>query len=109
MELVTAVYKVTPSFPEKEKYCLVSQINRAVVAIPSNIAEGAGRNSTKEFIQFLAIANGSSFELETQLILSKNLGYLSESQLNNLMQEIDELQKMNYTLQARLRKLVQRH
>lgn len=106
MNLVTEVYKATSNFPDKERYGLVSQINRAAVSIPSNIAEGAGRNSDKEFVQFLAIANGSSFELETQLVLSQNLGYLSETMLNIFIKEIDELQKMNYALQNRLRNIL---
>jgi four helix bundle protein len=107
MNLVTEVYKVTSSFPDKEKYGLVNQINRAAVSIPSNIAEGAGRNSAREFVQFLAIANGSSFELETQLVLSHNLDYLTETILNTLLKEINELQKMNFALQNRLKKNLQ--
>ena len=71
--LVTSVYLLTRSFPQFENFGLVSQINRSAVSIPSNIAEGAGRNSDKEFIHFLSIAQASSYELETQLIISKNL------------------------------------
>jgi four helix bundle protein len=104
MDLVTKVYETTAKFPDHEKFGLVSQINRSAVSIPSNIAEGAGRNSAKEFIQFLAIANGSSFELETQLMLSKNLNYLSDISLDLLLKEIDELQKMNFGFQARLKR-----
>ena len=71
MELVEVVYKLTKNFPDNEKFNLVSQINRSAVSIPSNIAEGKGRNSDKEFKQFLYIARGSLFELRTQLELSR--------------------------------------
>lgn len=104
MDLVTKIYEATAQFPDKEKFGLVSQINRSAVSIPSNIAEGAGRNSAKEFIQFLAISNGSSTELETQLILSYHLKYIDEMVLNSLLKEIDEVQKMNFGFQARLKK-----
>ena len=73
IDMVTRIYALTRDFPQNEKFGLVSQINRSAVSIPSNIAEGAGRNSDKEFVYFLAIAHGSSFELETQLIISRNL------------------------------------
>jgi len=105
IELVTEIYLVTGSFPDKEKFNLISQINRAAVSIPSNIAEGAGRNSDKEFVQFLAIAHASSYELETQLIVSKNLGYLKKDNLNKLLESIEELQKMNFALQQKLKKV----
>jgi four helix bundle protein len=105
IELVTEIYLVTGSFPDKEKFNLISQINRAAVSIPSNIAEGAGRNSDKEFVQFLAIAHASSYELETQLIVSNNLGYLKQEHLNKLLESIEELQKMNFALQQKLKKV----
>jgi len=105
IELVTEIYLVTGSFPDKEKFNLISQINRAAVSIPSNIAEGAGRNSDKEFVQFLAIAHASSYELETQLIVSNNLAYLKKENLNKLLESIEELQKMNFALQQKLKKI----
>jgi four helix bundle protein len=99
MELVTMIYELTRDFPQHEKFGLVSQINRSAVSIPSNIAKGVGRNSDKEFTRFLAIAHASSFELETQLIISKNLNYLSVEVLNGLANQLTELQKMNFALQ----------
>jgi four helix bundle protein len=101
--LVTSVYLVTRSFPQFENFGLVSQINRSAVSIPSNIAEGAGRNSDKEFIHFLSIAQASSYELETQLIISKNLNYLSLEELNHLSELIEEVQKMNYSIQLKFK------
>ena len=82
IELVTEVYKVTKSFPKDEIYGLTNQIRRASISIPSNIAEGAARNSNKEFIQFLYIALGSLSELETQFIISKNLEYKEEEKFD---------------------------
>lgn len=104
IELVSDVYKTTSDFPDREKYNLVNQIQRAAISIPSNIAEGAGRNSNKSFVQFLAIAHGSTYELETQLIISKNLGYLLDSDLDRLINKLYEVQKMSFVL---LRKLKQ--
>lgn len=105
IELVTEIYLVTGSFPDKERFNLISQINRAAVSIPSNIAEGAGRNSDKEFVQFLSIAHASSYELETQLVVSNNLGYLRKENLDKLLESIEELQKMNFALQQKLKKV----
>jgi four helix bundle protein len=101
MELTTEVYRLTANFPKEEKYGLTSQIRRAAVSIPSNIAEGAGRNSNKEFVQFLAISNGSSYELQTQLLLSKNFNLIQEG-LTSILDQIDQIQKMNYALQIKL-------
>lgn len=106
IDLVTSVYLLTHSFPNVEKFGLVSQINRSAVSIPSNIAEGAGRNSDKEFVQFLSIAQASSYELETQLIISKNLNYLSLEELNHLLEQIEEVQKMNYSIQSKFKQKV---
>ncbi|MFA5010608.1 MAG: four helix bundle protein [Ignavibacteria bacterium] len=73
IDLVSEIYEITKSFPKEEIYGLTNQIRRSAVSIPSNIAEGAGRNHDKEFIQFLYIAMGSSSELETQIFICKNL------------------------------------
>lgn len=94
IELSTAVYNVVVEFPLDEKYGLTSQIKRSVVSIASNIAEGAGRNSKNEFIHFLGIANGSSFELQTQLIIAHNLNLIDKDTLQQLCSQIDEIQKM---------------
>jgi len=77
MDLVSNIYKITESFPNKELYGLTNQIRRAAVSVPSNIAEGAARSSKKEFIQFLYIALGSLSELETQIIIANRLEYLN--------------------------------
>lgn len=78
IDLVAKVYEIIRGFPKEEKYGLVDQIKRSVVSIPSNIAEGAARNSKKEFIQFLFVSLGSISELETQLIIADRLGFLSD-------------------------------
>lgn len=75
IELVVDIYKQTSDFPAEEKYSIVSQLRRAAVSVPSNIAEGAARNSVKEFVQFLYIALGSLSEIDTQLIISQKLGF----------------------------------
>ena len=85
IDLAVEVYKATADFPKEEKFNLTSRTRRAAVSVPSNIAEGAGRNSNKEFIHFLGIANGSSYELQTQLIISNRLKLLSEETLNPLL------------------------
>ena len=100
--LVTEVYKTTKRFPSEEKFGLISQINRCAVSIPSNIAEGAGRNSDKEFVNFLGIANASSYELETQLIIAKNLDYLNENDLAVSSDKIDKIQKMIFKLKKKI-------
>lgn len=100
--LATIIYKKTELFPKHEIYGLTSQIRRSTVSIGSNIAEGAGRGSSKEFRQFLNIATGSCFELETQLTISKNLGYLKENDFRSLLQLVIEIQKMLHSLKRTL-------
>jgi len=104
IDLTVDVYKATSSFPSDERFGLISQSRRSAVSIPSNIAEGAGRNSKKEFSNFLGIANGSSYELQTQLVISNRLNLLDDEILNSLLSQIDELQKMNYAFQQTLNK-----
>jgi len=92
IDLVSNIYKITESFPNKELYGLTNQIRRAAVSVPSNIAEGAARNSKKEFIQFLYIALGSLSELETQIIIASRLEYLSN--LDTLLEDLKFVQKL---------------
>ena len=94
IELVEMVYKITATFPEEEKYGLRTQMRRAAVSIPSNIAEGHLRKTAKDFKQFIAIARGSCAELETQIIISYKLGFIQEDNFSNLSSKIDELSKM---------------
>lgn len=98
MDLVEKVYALTLLFPNEEKYGLISQIQRSAVSIPSNISEGAGRNSDKEFKNFLGIANGSINELSTQLELSIRVGYATEDNLAEILELLTQIQKMNFTL-----------
>lgn len=102
IELVTETYLVTKGFPKDELFGLVSQIRRCVVSIPSNIAEGCGRKTNKDFSNFLGIALGSCFELETQIIISKNIGYLTNEQFIILESEIQHIQNMIIKLQTSL-------
>lgn len=106
IDLTVDVYKTTASFPSDERFGLTSQSRRAAVSIPSNIAEGAGRNSMKEFNNFLGIANGSSYELQTQLVIANKLEMLDIDLLNPLLAQIDELQKMTYGFQQMLDKKI---
>lgn len=94
VEMVIVVYSITRSFPADERYGLTSQIRRAAVSIPANIAEGAARQSDKEFYQFLSIAQGSSSELETELLIAKNLGYLSLEDYERMYSEINTIARM---------------
>jgi len=89
MELVKHVYEITSRFPDSEKYGLCSQMQRAAVSIPSNIAEGAARTGHREFLHFLSIARGSLCELETQLMISESLGYTPD--VSAVMLDINEL------------------
>ncbi len=103
MQLVGEIYFLSKKLPDDEKFGLTSQIKRCSVSIPSNIAEGAGRNSNKEFAHFLSIANGSTTELETQLILTVNLKFLLETDINNALVLCQEIKNMNYALQKSLK------
>jgi four helix bundle protein len=94
MDFATDVYRATGKFPDAEKFGLVSQMRRAAVSIPSNIAEGAARQSQKEFIQFLSIAAGSTSELETQLIIARRIGMGEMNELERLCASLDRIGKM---------------
>ena len=100
----TDIYGVTKIYPDEEKFGLVSQIRRAAVSIASNIAEGATRNSRKEFMQFLYMALATASEVETQLIISKNLGYINEPDFIGLNNNLSDISKMLFGLIKYLRK-----
>lgn len=92
--LVTDIYTLTKSFPQEEKFGIVSQLNRASVSIPSNIAEGWGIESSKNYLQFLRISRGSLMETETLLEISKNLNYINESEFKAISDNIEEVSKI---------------
>ena len=102
MELVDNVYTFVEAFPNAEKYGLSSQITRSAVSIPSNIAEGASRNSEKDFARFLKIALGSAFELETQLFIASKRKHISEGSLNETVKKLSSLQKRIYALRRKI-------
>ena len=101
--LVKEIYEVTANFPSSEKYGLISQLRRCAVSIPTNIAEGSGRSTDKDFAQFLNISLGSAYELETLLILSLDVRLINEGQLDDLSLKISEIQKMTHGLIKTLR------
>lgn len=96
--LVKSVYDLSVQLPSDEKFGLISQIKRSTVSIPSNIAEGASRVSSKEFAHFLEIAYGSCFELETQLLLCLDINLLQANTLDTIITDLQEIQKMIYKL-----------
>lgn len=102
-QLALAVYRTSDGFPKEELYGLTSQIRRAVISIPSNIVEGSGRGSDAEMARFLRIALGSAYEVEYQLLLARDLGWLGETQYQGLSQQIEEIKKMLSGLIAKLR------
>ena len=102
MKLAELIYEFTRNFPSEEKFNLISQMRRCSVSIPSNIAEGAGRDSKKEFAHFLAISNGSANELLTQTLLSLRFNFINEEQSKEVVDLINEIQKMNYGLRKKL-------
>ncbi|MEM9990560.1 MAG: four helix bundle protein [Bacteroidota bacterium] len=104
VEVSAKVYNLTKKFPREELFGLTSQMRRAAISIASNIAEGAGRNSPKEFYNFLGIANGSSSELQTQLIIAKRLGYLTQQEENNINGDLKAIGNMIFKLQKSLSK-----
>lgn len=101
---VKRIYQETARFPDSERYGLTNQMRRAAVSIPSNIAEGQARQHSGEFRQFLFIALGSIAELETQILISQDLGFLPEEISTSLQADLLELQKMTRTLASRLSK-----
>jgi four helix bundle protein len=102
MDLVERVYRMTRVFPKEEMYGLSSQIRRAAVSIPSNIAEGQARKSTAEFLHFLSIAQGSRAEVETQTLIAQRLGYVTQAQIKEILSLLDEISRMLNTLRTKL-------
>ena len=94
IDLVIQIYKVTKAFPKEEMYGLTSQMQRVAVSIPSNIAEGHERNSSKEFVQFLYISRGSLAELETQVLIAEKLGYINQEEKNCILNDCYEIGEM---------------
>ena len=94
MDFVVVVYQATECFPKEEKFGLTSQLRRAAVSIPANIAEGAARKSSKEFAHFLSNAQGSASEVETELLIAHRLGFLNEANHSKLRNSLDEIGRM---------------
>lgn len=101
--LVKDIYKISDLFPTKEQYTLTSQIRRAAISVPSNIAEGRARQSTKEYIRFVDIAYGSLAELETQLFIAKELDYIAENILDEVLLKTAEIGRMLNGLSIKLK------
>ncbi len=104
MDVVQMIYGSVEQMPKEEMFSLTNQMKRSAVSIPSNIAEGQSRGSTKEFIQFLSIAQGSKAELETQLIICKRLGYLDNDDVKKILSELSEIGRMLSALISHLKK-----
>ena len=102
-QLALYVYKITASFPNEEVYGIRSQLRRSCISIPTNIAEGCGRSTDKDFARFLDIAGGSASETEYLFILSNELGFLSESDHNKSIADISEIKKMLHAFSHKLR------
>ncbi|HXJ94004.1 MAG TPA: four helix bundle protein [Terriglobia bacterium] len=92
--LVTEIYQITRSFPREELYGLTSQVRRAAVSIPANIAEGWGRNMTRDYVQFLRVARGSLLELETHLVVARNLKFIEAITLQRSAEQTQEINRM---------------
>ena len=104
MRLVTDVYRMTENFPKVEMYGLTSQLKRSIVSVPSNIAEGQGRDSTREFIHHLSIAYGSLMEAETQIQIAVNLSYIGQIEADKLIEQAAEVGRLMNGLSRSLRK-----
>lgn len=99
--LVQSIYTITKAFPGEEQYCLTSQMRRAAISVPSNIAEGQLRGSTKDYLHFITIAIGSLAELETQIILAEDLDYITDA--SDILEEVTVLRKMLWSLRNKLK------
>jgi four helix bundle protein len=103
MDLAVRIYKITQKLPASEQFGLTSQLRRAAVSIPSNIAEGYGRQSTGNYRQFLSISRGSLMEIETQINICERLKYLAQSDTENIFKEITEISKMLTSLISKIK------
>jgi four helix bundle protein len=102
MEVVEMVYTLTKGFPNDERFGLTSQVRRAAVFIPPNIAEGQARDSTAEFLRFLSIAQGSRAEVETRLLIASQLGYATRESIAPILDKLEEVKRMTYSLKKKL-------
>jgi len=94
IDFVVAIYRATEAFPKEERFGLISQLRRAAVSIPANIAEGAARKSPKEFAHFLSNSQGSASEVETELLIARRLGYMQETEYHGLLSVLDDIGRM---------------
>lgn len=103
VDFVVSIYQMTDAFPKEEKFGLTSQIRRAAVSVPANIAEGAGRQSEKEFAHFLSNAQGSASELATEILIAYRLGYLSKQNYEIVHDELDNIGRMIFGLSQHIK------
>ncbi|GHB70988.1 four helix bundle protein [Persicitalea jodogahamensis] len=103
MAFVTAIYKITSSFPTSEQFTLTSQMRRSAISIPSNVAEGFGRRSTGDFVRFLQISTGSLYELQTQVEIAFNLQYVSKEDYDSLFSQSREIERLLSSLIQKLK------
>jgi four helix bundle protein len=106
MDMIVDIYKISAKFPSEERYGLTSQIRRAVISVPSNIAEGFGRKTTSDFIHFLHISRGSLYEFQTQLEVSLRLSFISKNEADELLVKAKEIEKMINSLILSLKKRI---
>lgn len=106
MDIAVHIYEISSLLPYDEKFNLIHQIKKCAISIPSNIAEGSGRNSEKEFVHFLGIANGSTFELITQLVLAKRLNLVHEDLIQPTINQLVEVSNMNFSFQKSLKQKI---
>ncbi len=103
LDLVDTIYDITAKFPKEEIYGLTNQVRRSAISVPSNIAEGSARGSTKELMQFINISRGSLAELETQIIVARRRNYIGNSYYDSILKQIEDISKMLFRLKQILR------
>ena len=103
MDFITTIYKISKSFPKDEQFGLTSQIRRAAVSVPSNIAEGFGRKSDGDFNRFLSISLGSNYEVQTQVEICRNLEFINENEYSHLNRQLEEIARMLKGLKSKIR------